>query len=1182
MRRPVSRPSGGSPPFFFFALGCADVMACAPACKGGGKFGALRASHCLLASLKVEACVPCGLARRLRDFPMKTISRVRPGTLEILEARIAPAATLTFADVDGDNVTITLSKGSSADLSSAAVRVAEGGGFRLDTLALTEFPGFAGADVTVSAEIAGGGDGFVRLNFFSALGLDLGKVTIDGDLHRIFAGDGKTGNGSVKSLTVRSLGFSELPGPAGSTLDGKVGSLVIAGDLREQLSVTHGGIGSIEIGGSVLGSERSESGELTVAGSVGELHVGGNLTGGGFFAGHISIDGAIGRATIDGDLRGGAGFGSGSLSAGGNIGKITVTGSLIGGTEPNRSGNSGQIHAGGRIDSLTIGGGLVGGTGFNSGAVLADGALASVNIEGGIRGGSGFESGSVRSAAGISRATITGAMEGGAGERSGSLLATGNIASATLEGSLIGGGGMNSGDIASLAGIQKVVINGGIKGGTGELSGAIGSDNAMGSIVVRDNIEGGDGERSGVLVSKAAIRSATVGGDIVGGVGFESGAIGATATVGEVEVKGSIKGGDGQRSGAILSDRSISRVEIKGDVQGGAGLQSGGIAAVGGSIGTVEIGGSLLGGTGNFSGLLLADTIKVAAIHGSVQGNSGTASATISAVKSAGSIFVDGDLTGGTGVYSAGIIGQGNLGTVRIGGSVAGGGGFGSGVIGQAIVSVGANSDGSDAGGAASPGKVGSIEIAGSLTGGTGNLSGRIAPVGSIGMIEITGSIVGGAGVRSGSIETQAPEDAGSIGAVKVAGDVRGGRGDSSGRIFSSGKLGKVEIGTASDTKPGGIRPEVLEKPPIGSLLGGSGLGSGSIGSTLDMGTVQIVLDVIGGGSEAGKIASGGGIARLEIGGSLRGGSPAGQGGSFDTTIQTTRQLGQIYAAGRIGPVEIGDPVEIYLADELPVEIGADILGGSGGYSAQIRGASIGAVTIGGGIFGGPGFWSGALVAEETDIRSVTIRTSLTSGSSAFSGSIHAQRNLGAIEAGSISGNRGVAVTIFAGGKLLPTSDAQAVAIKSLRVQNSTAFADVLAGYDIAGVRANRDAQIGAVSSGVDGVEPIWVGVNLVAGIDAGDDETFGTGDDFPIPAAENGISKVISKIASITIGGTFNFADARSGYGFVAEQVGSLRLSDGPVKLEKGPHNDSFLITTGEGSTDTRLREVDPNPPAA
>src|SRR5262245_44352669 len=130
-------------------------------------------------------------------------------TIEALEARIAPAAvfspdgrTATFTDVDGDLVTVKVSKGT-LDASNFQFE-AKGMG---DELKVVKFGGangeFDNADLSImAAPKAGVGDGFVNVGWVESTGHPLGKVTVDGDLERLTAFS-DTGL-SIKSLLVRS------------------------------------------------------------------------------------------------------------------------------------------------------------------------------------------------------------------------------------------------------------------------------------------------------------------------------------------------------------------------------------------------------------------------------------------------------------------------------------------------------------------------------------------------------------------------------------------------------------------------------------------------------------------------------------------------------------------------------------------------------------------------------------------------------------------------------------------------------------------------------------------------------------------------------------------------------------------------------------------------------------------
>jgi hypothetical protein len=361
---------------------------------------------------------------------------------------------------------------------------------------------------------------------------------------------------------------------------------------------------------------------------------------------------------------------------------------------------------------------------------------------------------------------------------------------------------------------------------------------------------------------------------------------------------------------------------------------------------------------------------------------------------------------------------------------------------------------------------------------------------------------------------------------VKIGHDVQGGSGVGSGRISTNGKLAGVSIG--------------------GSLIGGSNSDSGEILSFGDMGAVKIGHDVQGGsGVGSGFIGSGGKLAGVSIGGSLGGGS-----NSFS---------GEIRSFGDMGAVKIGH----------------DLTGGS--------------------ITGAAALDSSGVIECFGRISSVAIGGSIVSGIDTSSGSltknasIRALNDIGSLAVkGSLIGNSGDGtpanlspVIISARGQAVPGATTD-LAIGKISIGGRVEFANILAGYDSNLNAVNGDAQIGAVKVGGD-----WAASNLVAGaMNLGADDAFGGtganadnvnfGDshDFSIGAGSAGI---IAKIASITIVGqvfgTPNSFSTTDHFGFVAQQIGALKIGGSAIVLAAGPHNDN-LIKVGETS-DMTVDEV-------
>ena len=106
--------------------------------------------------------------------------------------------------------------------------------------------------------------------------IDLGKITIDGDLAKIVAGDADTTTSGLRGLSAESLGrvlfasgavFPDLH----SIIQGSLETLKIKRDIFgadiEVQGGTNGRIGSISIGGSLIGLDASNSGGIVTSGA---------------------------------------------------------------------------------------------------------------------------------------------------------------------------------------------------------------------------------------------------------------------------------------------------------------------------------------------------------------------------------------------------------------------------------------------------------------------------------------------------------------------------------------------------------------------------------------------------------------------------------------------------------------------------------------------------------------------------------------------------------------------------------------------------------------------------------------------------------------------------------------------------------------------------------------------------
>jgi hypothetical protein len=218
-------------------------------------------------------------------------------------------------------------------------------------------------------------------------------------------------------------------------------------------------------------------------------------------------------------------------------------------------------------------------------------------------------------------------------------------------------------------------------------------------------------------------------------------------------------------------------------------------------------------------------------------------------------------------------------------------------------------------------------------------------------------------------------------------------------------------------------------------------------------------------------------------------------------------------------------------------------------------------------MFGGTGDYSGSIVSSNSaSIGNVSVG-SILGGASAFNG-IFCDGTLGKVKvAGSVSGSETFAASICAKGTTAPDKASQAIAIKGLAVGGSVRFANVLAGYSTGGAEVNADVQIGAVSVGSN-----WIASNIAAGVAGVTAGGFATADPLPIPG---GSGDIVSKIASIAIkGAAFGTIPTGDHFGFVAEEIGKLRIGATTFPLERGAHNDTAGFAIGS-SHDLFVREV-------
>lgn len=537
--------------------------------------------------------------------------------------------TATWTDVDGDLVTLKVSNGT-LDASNFKLLAKSTTDNRAQLLSLGvgttvgSVSEFDGADITLTAKRAGGGDGKVNLGHLNSSNTDLGKVTISGDLSRIWIGDGDD-EAALKSLTLGSLGVfggltQDTGGSVFSVVVGPVGAVKIAGDVKgaqfvAQNAVTLGSgkIASVTIGGSVIGGSIRTSGVIAASGTLGPVKIGGDLVGGAAFASGYLEAGSLTSLTIGGELRGSGGALSGAVVVGGNAGKVTIGGSLIGGS----GSQSGYIQVSASLTSLTLGGSMLGSSGDFSGAVQSFSSLGNITIGGSQSGGDGAASASLFTAGSIGKISIKGDQIGGNGDASGLIFANGgssNIGSVAIGGDARGGDAAFSGGIAAGGTLGPVSIKGNVIGtaeqayiirGSGPLTGT--KSVAIASVKV-----GGDFERAVILAGYGQNNVPTNGHAQIGAISVGGDWIASSVTAGLLTRSGVTDAGDFFGNGdevfiplpaAPALDgvvASIASITIKGRTIGSqeTGDHFGIVAA---QIGAVTIGGVKLGLTGGAS-----------------------------------------------------------------------------------------------------------------------------------------------------------------------------------------------------------------------------------------------------------------------------------------------------------------------------------------------------------------------------------------------------------------------------------------------------------------------------------------------------------------------------------------------------------------------------------------------------
>jgi len=611
---------------------------------------------------------------------MRAVSLIEP-----LEDRIAPAATTvtiapngksaSYQDAAGDTFIVKTSKGTFASGMFTFDSITQG---QLTELSLTGHTDFTGANIAFSVIPATGGAGttVVNVGYIDAVNLDLGSVTVPGDLGRIDAGGGASPI-ALSKLTVNSLGALGTANQNGlasssttSNLFGTIGSINVAGNVDGYIfdqdynsKPGTGNINQVTIGGSLDGGTSAGYGAIQFSGTLGSVVISGGIEGGGgtyngaivgdystlskigsvkvlgtvpddpnpnltpgaigtsLSGGAGTLSGSITAATVGsvfiaGDIFGSSGNGSGSVQGGISLGTVVVNGSVIGGNFPVGSTTlanyAGSIF-GGSIGSVTIGKNIIGGSGINAGGIYSPGNIQKIMVGGDIDGGSA----GVAAFGGSSSASATNSVPG----YSGGIHAQGSVGSIIVKGSLVGGTpGANVDANGTLA-------------QTADTSGAIVVGSA-GSIAVGKNLGGGGGPTSGAIEVSGNISVLKIGGtdaadgSVVGSSGFLSGSISVSGSLGSISVAHDIDGGSGQNTGILQVSGAINSLLVHGNLSGGTGNFSGNIFSAG-ALKSATIGGSIIGSSVDGATLVNTGYVQAGGIGTMVVGDalvSGTVS----------------------------------------------------------------------------------------------------------------------------------------------------------------------------------------------------------------------------------------------------------------------------------------------------------------------------------------------------------------------------------------------------------------------------------------------------------------------------------------------------------------------------------------------------------------------------
>jgi hypothetical protein len=442
-------------------------------------------------------------------------TEVRGLAVALPAVQILTSKTATYMDENGDRVTIKVTKGT-LDASDFQLAAAANGGGQLRLIDFSDDDAeFEGTNLTLTVKKARNGDGLAHVGFIKArdtvagTGVDLGNVSIPGDLGQIDAGDADTVTAALAKLSVRSMGrfgFASQATGASTQSDilGPLGVLKVKGDVTEVMikveaaSLENGTIGSVIIGGSLLGGTTDFSGLISATGNIGPVKIGRDIIGGaGTESGRILSSVKLGAVTVGGSVLGGSGDGSGTIVGLTEMAAVKIRGDLAGGD----GHSSGRNFTSGKLASATIGGSVLGHSNVATGTIFSTGDMGPVRIGRDLVGGDGTQSGRIQCGAQLTSVTIGGSVLGSSGGSSGTIVSVGDINSLNIGRDLIGG---------SITGTASLFTSGAVFGQR------IGAITIGGSIISGTDDSTGTLSRSGVIQAFKDIGSLTIKGNIIG------------------------------------------------------------------------------------------------------------------------------------------------------------------------------------------------------------------------------------------------------------------------------------------------------------------------------------------------------------------------------------------------------------------------------------------------------------------------------------------------------------------------------------------------------------------------------------------------------------------------------------------------------------------------------------------